>query len=62
MKDWTTTDLWIFTSTHQDMDVESWGVYVGKNDGYEPCGWIVSDDKMSYYFDIDGKFVKSKAL
>lgn len=62
MKDWTITDFWKFTSEHQDMDVEAWGGYVGKNDGYEPYGWIVSDSKTAYYFDIHGNFVKVKAL
>lgn len=62
MKDWTTTDFWKFTSEHQDVTIEVWGGWVGKNDGFEPWGWMVGYETMFYYFDLDGKLVKSKAM
>lgn len=64
-KDWKDTDLYKFTSMYQyqDIDVEVWGGF-GKNegDGFIPFGWIVGSTTMDYeyFFDIDGKLIKTK--
>ena len=61
-KDWENTDLYKFTSEYQDADIEMWCDY-NKGWGFIPFGWIVSAIYMDYeyYFDIDGKLIKTKA-
>ena len=59
---WKETDLYKFTQEHREANVESWGGYVGKNDGYEPMGYEVSYDGKCYFFGLDGHYIKSKAL
>lgn len=53
--------MWEFTSEHPDSEVESWGGYIGKNDGYTPFGYIVNHDHKRFFFDLDGHHVKTKA-
>ena len=63
-KDWKDTDLYKFTSMHQDVDVEIWGGFGhDANDGFIPFGWIVgsTDLDYEYFFDTDGKLIKTKA-
>lgn len=58
---WMESDMWKFTSEHPDSEVESWGGYIGKNDGYTPFGYIVNLDNKRFFFDLDGHHVKTKA-
>lgn len=58
--DWKKTDLWNFTKEHQECKIESWGGYVGKNDGYEPYGYIVYHENKIIYFGLDGRYIKTK--
>lgn len=59
---WEETDIWKFTKEHRDCNIESWGSYVGKDDGYLPRGYRVYFDKKIYYFALDGHLVSVKAL
>ena len=59
---WSETDLWRFTAEHPDCDVESWGGYIGKYDGYEPFGYSIECEGKIHYFGLDGRYIKSKAL
>ena len=61
-KNWENTDLYKFTSEHQDADIDMWYDY-NKGGGFIPFGWIVGSTYMDYeyYFDIDGNLVKTKA-
>lgn len=59
---WENTEMWNFTKKHPDCCVESWGCYVGKNDGYKPLGYQIDYQSKVYYFGLDGHFFKEKAL
>ncbi len=62
MIEWKETDLWKFTAEHQDADVNIWGGYIGKNDGYTPFGYTVDYENKIWYFGLDGHFIKCKAM
>ncbi len=62
MDNWKDTDLWDFTSKHQEACVEAWGGYIGKKDGYIPYGFAVEYKRKIYYFGLDGHYIKEKAL
>lgn len=57
---WMESDMWYFTMKHPDSEVESWGGYIGKNDGYTPFGYIVNCDHKRFFFDLDGYHIKTK--
>ena len=62
MKEWEKTDLWKFTSEHQDCEVESWGGYIGKGDGYTPFGFSVTWKNKILTFGLDGHYINTRAL
>ena len=62
MDKWKDTDLYKFTSEHQNACVDAWGGYIGKNDGYTPYGFTVEHENKIYYFGLDGHYIKEKSL
>ena len=58
---WMESDIWKFTREHPDSDVESWGGYIGKNDGYTSFGYIVNYDNKRFFFNLNGNLAKTKA-
>ena len=60
MINWEKTDMWNFTLNHQDCEVESWGGYIGKNEGYTPYGYTIVLENKIYFFGLDGHFIKTK--
>ena len=60
-KSWKDSDMWKFTRDRNESKVKAWGGYIGKDDGYEPLGWIVDYENKEYYFGLDGHLIKTKA-
>lgn len=61
-KDWTQTDLYVFTTKHHNCEVKTWGGYIEKHGGFEPFGWTIDFKNLVYYFGLDGHFIKTKAI
>lgn len=57
MTNWTESDMYKFRSEHPDADVELWGDCIGKI----LFGYIVCHDHKQFFFDLDGRHVKTKA-
>lgn len=53
------TDLFNFIKSHDGCTVDAWGGYIGKNDGYTPFGYTIDFDKKTYFFGLDGHFIKT---
>ena len=61
-KDWANTDLGKFTASCPDeISVEAWGGWIGKNTGFTPFGWTIDHNHRTYYFNLDGSLNKTKA-
>lgn len=61
MTSWTESDMCKFRSEHPGSDVELWGGFIWKNDGYTLFGYIVYHDHKRFFFDLDGRHIKTKA-
>lgn len=59
---WEGTDLFRISKEHAGACVDAWGGYIGKNDGFTPFGWTMTIGDREFFFGLDGRLIKEKAL